>query len=787
VRMLDRKLLRDLTQMKGQAITIALVVACGIAVFVSAISTYASLRDAQSRYYAASHFADVFARLKRAPEALEPRLTELSGTAQVETRLVFDITIDLPGVAVPLSGRVISLPERGEARLNRLHLRRGRMPSPDSASDVLASEGFASANRLRPGDTLDAILNGKKQPLRIVGIVLSPEYVYASPAGDPIPDDKRFGVLWMGHRALAAAFNMEGAFNDAALSLAPGTDPAAVIDRLDRLLEPYGGLVAYGRYHQPSDRFVSDEIEQQRIMASTVPVVFLVVAAFLVNVVIGRIVETQRAQIAALKAIGYGNAAIATHYLKFVSVVVLGGAFLGIVLGLVTGRLIMESYTWFFRFPVFALTLEPWVPILAVAISLVAAVSGALGSLSAVVALAPAEAMRPPSPPIYRRASADRLPWARWVPARRLMILRDIMRRPLRTLFTILGIALSLPVVILSLFWQDALDYMVDVQFAVAERGDAVVTFTEPVSSRATREIAHMPGVMHAEGMRIVPVRLRAGHRSYRTSITGLLPRATLHRLMDEDAHPIPLPPDGLLLSQRLGERLGIEPGDRVEIEALEGDRPRRDIRVAGLANDQVGLSAYMDVRALNRLMREDDAMTAVTVAMDRSQQDRFYAALKQVPKVETVSIKALSLKAFRETTGLLILIMAGVLSGFALTIAVGVVYNSARIALQERAWDLASLRILGFTRAEVSWLLLGEIAAELAIALPIGLWLGYWAVRLLVDLHETEMFKVPAIIEPRSYALATLGVVAAAALSALIVRRRIDGLDLVAVLKARE
>jgi putative ABC transport system permease protein len=785
--MLDRKLLRDLARMKGQAITIALVVACGIAVFVSSLSLYSSLRDAQRRYYVASHFADVFVRLKRAPAALEQRLAEVPGTAQLETRLVFDITIDLAEVSVPLSGRVIALPERGEARLNRLYLRRGRMPAPDSTLEVLASEGFADANRLRPGDTLDAILNGKKQPLRIVGIVLSPEFVYASPAGDPIPDDKRFGVLWMGHRALAAAFSMEGAFNDVAATLAPNADLAAVMGGLDRLLEPYGGLVAYGRYHQPSDRFVSDEIEQQRIMATTVPVVFLAVAAFLVNVVIGRIVATQRAQIAALKALGYSNGAIALHYLKFVGIVVLGGAILGIILGLVTGRLMLESYTWFFRFPVFALRLEPWVAVVAVAITLAAAASAVITSLASVVALPPAEAMRPPSPPIYRHAFAGRISLLLRIPARRLMILRDIARRPVRTVFTTFGIALSLPVIVLSLFWQDALDYMIAVQFGVAERGDLVVTFREPISSRATRAIAHMPGVMHAEGYRIVPVLLRAGHRSYRTSISGLPRTATLRRLVDENAHPIAIPSDGLMLSRRLGERLGVSVGDVVEVAVLEGDRPHRDIRIAGFADDQIGLSGYMDARALNRLMREDDVVTAVSVMWDRSARDRLYAALKQVPKVETVSIKSLSLTAFRATMGFVILMMAAVLSGFALTIAVGVVYNSARIALQERAWDLASLRVLGFTRGEVSRLLLGEIAGELVIALPIGLWLGYWAVRLLVRLNETEMFKVPAVVEPSSYALAMLGVVGAAALSALIVRRRIDRLDLVAVLKARE
>lgn len=785
--MLDRKLLRDLMQLRAQAMTIALVVACGIAVFVAALGTYGSLREAQRRYYEASHFADIFARLKRAPAALAPRLAEISGVAQLTTRLVFDVTVDMPEIAVPVSGRIIALPEHGQESLDRLYLRGGRLPEADSATEVLASEGFADANHLRPGDTLAAILNGKRQTLRIAGIVLSPEYVYASPAGDPIPDNKRFGVLWMGHRALAGAFNMEGAFNDVALSLAPGAEPAAVMAELDRLLAPYGGLIAHDRYHQPSHRFISDEIEQQRIMASTIPPVFLAVAAFLVNVVMGRLVQAQRGQIAVLKAVGYGNFAIAAHYLKFATIVVLAGAILGVVLGVVTGRAIMQSYTWFFRFPVLALEVSAWIPLSAVAVSLLAAMTGALASLRLVVRLAPAEAMRPPAPQTYRRRLADRLPGLRRLSAQGLMTLRGLTGRPLRTISTTLGIALSVPMVILSLFWRDALDYMIDVQFAAAERADALVSFSEPVSSRAVREVGHLPAVFHAEGSRIVPVRLRAGHLSYRSSVTGLDEQASLRRLLAADLRPIPLPSEGLLLSRRLGERLRVAAGDSIELEALEGERPRRAIRVDALVNDQIGLAAYMDRHALNRLMREGDIVNAVAISMDRSEPNRLYTALKQLPKVETVALKVLSLRAFRETTGMLVLAVAAIMSAFALTIAIGVVYNSARVALQERAWDLASLRVLGFTRAEVSRLLLGEIAAELLIALPIGLWLGYGAVLLLVGLYETEMFQIPAVIAPRSYALATLGVVAAAALSAFIVRGKIDRLDLVAVLKARE
>jgi putative ABC transport system permease protein len=785
--MLDRKLWRDLMRMKGQVATIALVVACGIAVFVSAVTAYLSLKTAQSRYYSDTHFADVFARLKRAPQAIVSRIAALPGIAQVETRIVFDIMIDIAAVAEPVSGRIIALPERGTPILNRLYLRQGTMPAPQSENEVLASEAFAAANHLEPGDTLSAILNGKRRILRIVGIVLSPEYVYASPPGDPIPDDKRFAILWMNHRALAAAFDMEGAFNDVSMSLAPGGQETRVKEQLDRILEPYGGTIAYGRYLQASNRFLSDEIEQQGVMASTVPLIFLAVGAFLVNIVMRRLIQTQREQIATLKALGYSDGQVGAHYLKFIAIVTGAGGLLGVILGIAIGRYMMESYQWFFRFPSLAFDFEAWVPIAALSISGIASLIGAMTSLRTILKLQPAEAMRMPAPRAYRRNLLDRLAGKGGISMQNLLIVRAIFGRPLRAALITIGMALSLSLILLSIFWQDALNYMIDAQFGAAERQDAMVTFDESVDSRAIEEIAHFPGVVTTEGYRSVPVLLRSGQDSYRTVITGFPPDAVLRHVVDADLREIPIPPEGLLLSQRLAKRLRVVPGDTIQIEVLERDRPHRALAVAALSNDQVGLSAYMSAPALHRLMREGDLVNAVALTMDRTEAPRVYAELKSVPKVRAVSIKALSLRTFRETTALFVLVLAFIFSAFALTITVGVVYNGARIALQERAWELASLRVLGFTRAQVSWFLFGELALEAVIAIPLGLWLGHTIVAVIVDLHETEMFKIPAVIEPRSYAIAALTVLAGTLLSALIVRRSIDRLDLVGALKARE
>jgi putative ABC transport system permease protein len=333
----------------------------------------------------------------------------------------------------------------------------------------------------------------------------------------------------------------------------------------------------------------------------------------------------------------------------------------------------------------------------------------------------------------------------------------------------------------------DAVDFMMDAQFRLAERGDATVVFTDPVRLRAVRELAALPGVLRAEGQRVAAVRLRAGHRTDRTALLGLDAGAELRRLLDANLRPIAPPPEGILLTERLGERLGVKPGDEVIAEMLEGERLERTVLVAGLVNDMIGMSGYMDARALARLLGEDEHASLAAVSVDPRDADALYGRLKRIGRVATVTEKAAALRSFEETTASFILVFTAILTSFAVVIAIGVVYNTARIALQERAWELASLRVLGFTRAEVSRILLWEIGVQLVAALPPGMWLGYQAARGLARLHETEMFRIPVIVDPATYAWSAVVVLAAGAASALIVRRRIDALDLVGVLKARE
>ena len=785
---LDKKLLRDILHWRGQIIAIALVVACGIASFVSMLSAYESLQLSQTTYYDNYRFADVFVQLKRAPESLARKIGNIPGVMQVNTRVVVDVTLDVPDLVEPATGRLVSIPERRTPMLNDLYIRQGRYIEPGKSDEVLVSEAFAKANKLKLGDTLEAVINGRWQKLQIVGIALSPEYVYAiRGAGDILPDDKLFGVLWMGRKALGTAFNMDGAFNDVALTLMPRANEQEVIFRLDQILEQYGGLGAYAREDQISNRFLSEEIEQLQGTAIFVPTIFLGIAAFLLHMLLSRLVSTQRDQIAVLKAFGYSNLNIGFHYLKFVLLIVFFGAFLGTVLGLWFGVALTQNYTRFFNFPLLRYKASLSLVLGAMLISGGSGVFGAFIAVKQAVSLPPAEAMRPEPPAHFRATILERLGLQKLVSPAIRIILRNIERKPFQALFSALGIALAVAILVVGRYFSDVMVHIIDVQFRNVQREDVTIVFNEPRPARVRYEIEHLPGVIYAEPFRNVSVRLRFEHRTYRSALTGITPQAELRRLVNRDLDDVNLPSNGVVLTTQLAKNLGVNIGDLLTVEVLEGARPIRTIQVVGKVDELLGMSAYMEIGALNQLMREGGTISGAYLMVDESILGRLYDLLKQTPAVAGVSIRKTAIERFEETIAASLGIFTAVLVIFASIIAFGVVYNAARIALSERSRELATLRIIGFTQAEIAFILLGEQAIITLVAIPLGCMMGFGLCALMSSAYQSELYRLPLVITNTSYVFAFIVIAIAAILSGLIVNRQLKHLDLIAVLKTKE
>ena len=783
---LTRKLLRDIGIMRGAVFTISLVVAAGIAAFVTMRGTFVSLVDTRDRYYSQQRFADVFCELERAPLSIGDRIEALPGVARAYTRIIGSARIPLKNLPEPAQARVVSIPDDEWPPLNGVQLLAGRMPSSERDDEALLSEQFAGKHQVRPGDVLRVIVEGRERNLRMVGMAMSPEYVLAVPNGASAPSPERFAVLWMPRRAVEAAFDMRGSFNSVALDVAPHTPTLQLARKLDALLERYGGLGAYDRERQLSNYFLTQELGQLATLATIAPIIFLGVAAFLLNVVLSRLIELDRPQIATLKALGYSNREVGLHYLQLTLIITLIGAVLGLAAGSWLGGEMTAIYVAFYRMPGLAFRMDLELATTALLVSLAAGLVGSFISVRRVMLLPPAEAMRPAAPPSYRQGFLGRLITQQLGSAAR-MVAREISRRPMRTVMSALGIAAATGIIIVGQHFADAMDYIVDHYIQAQQRETIAAEFVNPVPADTVRALAALPGVRDVQYHSIVQVRVRAGHRERVVPLVAHSPRHSLRPILDIDGREVRIERGQVLVTDMLAKVLGVTPGDTVLVEPLQGERTPRPLRLTHTVSELVALWIHMPEEDFQGWLGVGPMATGALLFVDADQIDAVQAELIDMPQVAAATRKSLIVDEFRRQQGSTIHTFAMVLTLFAITIAVSVVYNNARVALSMRSRELASLRVLGFTRGEISAVLIGELAVQVLLGIPIGLQFGVLLIHVMMSANDPESFRFPMDISDRTFAFAALVTTLAAVGSALLVRRKLDKLDLVEVLKTRE
>ncbi len=784
---LDRKLFRDLWRIKGQAIAIGAVISVGVLMLVMMTGLVASLDQTRIAYYERYRLADIFAPVARAPQRLEDRLAAIPGVDAAEGRVTGSALIDIAGRDLPVQAQAVSLPDFGSPTLNDIYLTAGRKLDANHPDEILLLESFAKANELKPGDTLRATMNGARRTFRIVGLAQSPEFLYTAAPGEFASDDSKFGVIWMNRTALAAAYDMKGAFNQVLLSLGRGASLPAVLDAVDRLLDPYGGVGAFGIADLTSNRFITEEIGGLRSMSVALPPIFLGVAAFLLTIVISRMVQAEREEIGLMKAFGYTDLEVGWHYFKLILTIAVGGALTGCLMGIAAGRAMADFYLTYFKFPFLIFRLEPGPFVAGFLISVLSASAGGLVVLRGVFSLTPAAAMRPPAPADY--SGAGRI--GQWLnpvldqPTR--MVLRRLTRQPGRMAGAMIGIAAGMGLSVAMFTLLDSFDTMTEQTFSVSDRSDVTVTFADAKSDHTIFELRSIPGVIEVQPVREVPAILRNGLETHRGAITGLPENPRLDRAMAADQTPIAMRREGVILTTALARILGIAPGDTLTVEVREGRRPVLQLPVVAVAESLLGSPSYMEIDALNRALREPNRVSGAYLRIDGAQARQIYAALKDMPSVAGVSLKSEARTSFEammnQSAGAMRYIMVLV----AAIITFGVVYNAARIAQAERARDLASLRVLGFTRGEAAFVLLGELAAVTLAAVPVGGLIGYYLGFAVSAAFSTDLYTVRADFSPASYGTAALTVILSALFSGWVVKRDIDRADLVAALKTRE
>jgi len=787
VKPLDRKLVRDLWRLKFQMLAIALLIACGVSVAVMSFSAQRALGQAQAAFYADTRFADVFAQAKRAPASRLAELGRIDGVTMVDARILEAGLMDVPGLARPAVARLVSLPDDDGRALNRIRLTQGRMPNPDRTDEAVALKTFMDAAEVRLGDRLTAVVQGRAFTFTVVGAVLSPEYVYVPSPESFMPDDAHQAVLWAPRAAVERAAGMSGAFNVVALKLAPGASVPSVLADVDRILAPYGGRAAYAREDQASHAFLEAELKELSTSASILPPIFLIIAAALVHLTVSRLVDAEREQIGLLKAFGYRDSEAARPYLRMAVAIGLVGAFAGGVVGGTLAAAIVDQYREYFRFPVLAVRFH-WLAFAgASAVAVAATVAGSLAAVRRAAALSPAVAMQPLRPATYRAGLLDRVVRGGAVDQATRVIVRNLERFPVRSLLATLGLAASLALLVGTQFLFDSLDKVVDQTYYRAQRWSESISFAEPRSIAALGEVSRLPAVVTAEPVRTVAARLQANGREELTRIVGLEADAVFDRPLDARDRRVPFKGSGLVVSEALADRLGLRAGGEVRVQVIDGRAPAAVLPVTGLTRDFSGFAAYMDRRRLNALMGEGDLASGAHLQLAADHRPAFYRAIERTPQIVGASSRDETVASWREAMAEAFRVTVSFYVGFAGAIAFGVAYNTSRIALSERARDLATLRVLGFGQGECAYILAGELAVLALVAIPIGVLGGQALSHGLVAAYSRDEVRLPAVIGARSYGISLLAYLSAVIIAGGLVARRIWGFDLVAVLKTRD
>lgn len=786
---LHRKLLRNVWTAKAQYLAVAAVVLCGVALHVSMFSAMQNLTLTRDAYYREYRFADLFFRMEHAPRAALRKVLAVPGIDRARGRIVRDVTLDVPGNEDPVSGRVVSLPWPRHAMINDIHIVNGRYPGGRSRNDVLVNPKFFQENGLRIGSELRATVGEKKYTLRVAGTALSPEFVYVlRDASSFLPDHKAFGILYAPRELAETLFGLDAAMNDVVATLEAGADPDDVKEAVEDVLDPYGLTLKVTREDQLSNQFLRNEIQGLRDSVNVIPPIFTLVAAVVIFIMLQRLVRAQRTQIGVLKAFGYATWQIYVHYVEFALFAALAGALPGLLIGDVLAGFTVKAYTTYFNFPLLKHRYYPEVYTEALLLAVCLCAAAGVAAACRIVRIQPAEAMRPPAPPVTRAILLERLE-ALWnlLPFSLRLILRNLFRHKGRAAFTATGIVLSCTILLMAFAMADGIDYISRAYVLETQRQDAKVGLFRPRNQRTALDFQRLPGVRRIEPLLEVPFELRLGWRKKTAVLTGLRPDARLLQLATSLGEKVELPHRGLLLNRYLASSIGARTGDRITIEPLYPGREETTVVVTAVFEEGLGLNGYMRIDDLSRLLDEPPACNALLLKVEPGREKEVKSRLKDIGDVSFVILSQHMLESFEKAVGETMGIMVGIFILFAGVISFAIIFNSATIAIAERARELSSLRVLGFTLPEVGLLLFGEFYLVVLLSLVPGLAFGYAMVDATLRHYSTDVFRMPTVIYAASYAWTVLLVAAFALLAGMAGARSLAKLDMVEALKARE
>lgn len=790
MRVLTKKILRTVRRNVGQTLAVAAVIMCGTATLIAFTTAHRNLLLSKDTYYAANQFADFEIMLERAPDSVLFKLEEIDGVREVRGRIVEEAKLDLGSGREARTGRIVSMPARRGPVLNNVVVSEGRYFDPSATNEVILSSAFADANELRLGETIQVTVDGRQHALRIVGFGQSPEYIYIIRSiQDMIPAPERFGILWVPEEFAEGALAMQSAANNIVGTVDNPAELDRILDQAETVLETYGVFAKIKSEDQVSNRFISDEIRGLESTTRVIPPVFLGIAALVIAILMNRMVRNERTQIGLLKAYGHSNLAVAMHYIQYAAILGVIGSIAGGLLGQWAADQMMGMYGQFYEFPELRNRFYTDVFLRGSAIAVFFAVAGSWLAARRASRIQPAESMRPEAPRTARHSWLERSPrvWS-MLSFTSKMIARNVSRHPFRAALNAFAVMISCGLLIIGFFMLDGMDYLMRFQFEISQRQDARVNFIVERGQDAVREVARYEHVREAEPQLQYPFEMRNGWYKKDVVIIGLPQGGRLQRLIDSNENEVAVPETGLVLSERLAYDLGAQIGDSITIKPLYGKVDvERAVPVKKIVQQYFGASAYMSLDALSDVLDEEMAVNAVLVRMDRGTERTLTERVRDVPGVATVEIRRDAHENLKETLGQQMAVSSVTTILFAGIIAFSVIYNVTTVSLAERERELASLRILGFSRQEVGRVLYRENFMTGAIGLALGVPFGMLACRGLIEAFNTELYRLPFYIDTSTIFVAIGLTISFIVFANLAVRRKLVRLDLVEVLKSRE
>jgi putative ABC transport system permease protein len=779
---LDKRLLRMIKQSKGQFISITVIVAVALCIYIMFSVTSINLQNAVDSYYKITNISDLTAEVVRIPQGALEDLKSIHGITEVQGRVSFDVPLEVSDKDEKVNIRILSLPDGG-GTVNKLYGLEGTAARSDDENSVILLKQFAEARNIKVGDIITPRINGRLHNLKVCAIASSSEFIYLMENEQSLmPVPEKFGIVYASEAFSQSIFGYRGYYNEVMIKTDGQSKIDDIIDLVEKKLDKYGVKKITKLEDQLSNDVLVQELDGIKMMSSILPVMFLMVAAIIISIMLSRIVNNDRIAIGILKALGYGNLGILSHYTKYALLIGLSGSLLGITGGMLLAIPMSKVYVYYFNIPLFGVKIQYNYIIYSIILTSLFCIASGLFGARGVLHILPADSMRPEAPKAGKRILIERITvlW-RHVPFSWKMIIRNIMRNKRRFAFLVLGLALAYAINIVPLYMGDAMISMFELQYGEYQKMDYTIQFKKPLNERVIVDIKHLADIKQIEPRIEYPFELINGWKKKTVNIIGVPLNTDFHVFMDRNNAMIQLPEKGILITEAIAKELDAERGDIITVKSFIPGKEDVELHVTNIFKQYLGANAYMNIEAMDELFLDKQLITGVSVVSENDLKEE----LKDIKNISSV-LSIIDMKDvfvdFLDTINIAIgfyILFGGILS-FAL------IYNATIIGISERMTEFASLRIMGFDKRDVYRMISKENFIIAGIAVIAGIPFGAAMIRGMIEFFSSDMMTLPVMYPVKVFILAAVATMLFVAVAQLATLKKIYKINFIDALKSR-